>query len=96
MRAKGIPPNLGRSRRHRRSLIKMDEQELVEELAESFRLAVTRQLKPGENVVLSLRGSLGEALSSHPMLIRRINELRRYAASAQYQRLKALMDQNLA
>jgi hypothetical protein len=41
-------------------------------------------------------GSLGEALSSHPMLIRRINELRRYAASPQYQRLQALVDQNLA
>lgn len=40
-------------------------------------------------------GSLGETLSSHPMLIRRIAELRRYAASAQYQRLQAQVDQNL-
>jgi Zn-dependent protease with chaperone function len=44
----------------------------------------------------SLLGSLGEALSSHPMLIRRIQELRRYAASVAYARLQARMDQNLA
>jgi len=36
-------------------------------------------------------GSLGEALGTHPMLIRRIQELRRYAASSQYQRLQAQM-----
>lgn len=36
-----------------------------------------------------------EALATHPMTIRRIEELRRYAASAEYRRLQALMDQNL-
>jgi Zn-dependent protease with chaperone function len=42
----------------------------------------------------TLLGSLGETLSTHPMLIRRINELRRYAASAQYQRLLAQVSGN--
>jgi len=37
-------------------------------------------------------GSLNEALSSHPLLIRRIQELRRYASSDQYRRLLALLD----
>jgi Zn-dependent protease with chaperone function len=37
-------------------------------------------------------GSLNEALSSHPMLIRRIQELRRYASSSQYRRLQAQLD----
>ena len=36
-------------------------------------------------------GSLGELLGSHPMLIRRIQELRSYARSAQYQRLSVKM-----
>ena len=34
---------------------------------------------------------LGEALSTHPMMVRRIEQLRRYATSAQYRRLQALM-----
>jgi len=42
----------------------------------------------------TLLGSLGEVVGSHPMLIRRINTLRRYAASEQYQRLQALVNQN--
>ncbi len=37
----------------------------------------------------NLAGSLNEALATHPMLIRRINELRRYAATDQYRRLQA-------
>lgn len=37
----------------------------------------------------TLLGSLNEALGTHPMLIRRINELRRYAGSEQYRRLQA-------
>jgi Zn-dependent protease with chaperone function len=37
-------------------------------------------------------GSLNEALSSHPLLIRRIQELRRYASTDQYRRLFDLMD----
>jgi Zn-dependent protease with chaperone function len=41
-------------------------------------------------------GSLGEALGSHPLLIKRITAIRRYAATAEYRRLQALVDQNLA
>lgn len=37
----------------------------------------------------TLLGSLNEALGTHPMLIRRINELRRYAASQEYRNLAA-------
>ncbi len=40
--------------------------------------------------------SLGEALSSHPMMVRRIEKLRRYAASKEYKRLQALVDRNVA
>jgi Zn-dependent protease with chaperone function len=40
--------------------------------------------------------NLGEALSSHPMMIRRIEELRRYAGSSEYRRLQSLVDRNLA
>jgi Zn-dependent protease with chaperone function len=39
-------------------------------------------------------GSLGEAMGTHPMLIRRIQELRRYAASSKYRRLQDLIDRN--
>ena len=39
-------------------------------------------------------GSLGEALGSHPLLIRRINQLRGYAASPEYRRLQNLVNQN--
>jgi len=39
---------------------------------------------------------LTEALSTHPMLIRRIQELRGYAATQEYQRLQALVNQNVA
>jgi Zn-dependent protease with chaperone function len=38
---------------------------------------------------------LGEALTTHPMMVRRIEQLRRYAASTEYQRLRALMEQNV-
>ena len=34
---------------------------------------------------------LGEALSTHPMMVRRIEVLRRYATSAEYHRLQAMM-----
>lgn len=37
-------------------------------------------------------GGLNEMLATHPMLIRRINEIRRYAATAQYRRLAGMMD----
>jgi Zn-dependent protease with chaperone function len=36
-----------------------------------------------------------EALSTHPMLVRRIQELRRFAATQEYQRLQALVDENV-
>jgi Zn-dependent protease with chaperone function len=36
-----------------------------------------------------------EALTTHPMTIRRIEELRRYAASSEYRRLQGLVDRNL-
>jgi len=35
--------------------------------------------------------SLSEALSTHPMMVRRIEELRHYATSAEYRRLQALV-----
>lgn len=38
---------------------------------------------------------LGELFQSHPMIIRRINQLRDYAASTEYKRLQAAVDQNL-
>lgn len=39
-------------------------------------------------------GSLNEAFGTHPMLIRRIQELRKYASSKQYQHLLALVRRN--
>lgn len=39
-------------------------------------------------------GNLGEALGTHPMVIKRIEEIRRYATSAEYQRLLARLTQN--
>ena len=41
----------------------------------------------------TLLGDLGEALSNHPMLIRRITALRKFAGSRQYQRLQARFNQ---
>lgn len=41
-------------------------------------------------------GNLAESLSSHPLLINRIEEIRRYAASDEYRRLQVRMNQNLA
>lgn len=40
-------------------------------------------------------GNLSEAFGTHPMVIRRIQELRRYAASPEYRRLQERLDQNL-
>jgi len=40
-------------------------------------------------------GNLMEALRTHPMMVRRIEALRRYAASDQYRRLRQWMDQNV-
>jgi Zn-dependent protease with chaperone function len=39
--------------------------------------------------------NLGEALSSHPMMVRRIENLREYAASGEYRRLQALVAPNV-
>jgi Zn-dependent protease with chaperone function len=41
-------------------------------------------------------GNLAEALGSHPLLIHRIEELRRYAGTEEYHRLQARVNQNLA
>lgn len=43
----------------------------------------------------TLLGSLNESLSTHPMIIRRIRELRRYAGSRQYRHLQGLLNQNI-
>jgi Zn-dependent protease with chaperone function len=40
-------------------------------------------------------GGLSEALGSHPLLIKRINQIRNYAATAEYRRLQELVDRNL-
>lgn len=40
----------------------------------------------------SLEGTLGEMLGTHPLLIKRIQELRRYAASSEYRRLLEKME----
>jgi Zn-dependent protease with chaperone function len=37
-------------------------------------------------------GSLSEALASHPLMIRRLNQLREFARSSQYQKLKSRID----
>ena len=38
--------------------------------------------------------NLGEVLSTHPMMVRRIDELREYAASGEYRRLQELVARN--
>ncbi|MBN2548864.1 MAG: M48 family metallopeptidase [Anaerolineales bacterium] len=53
--------------------------------------AVYRQIDAEDDTIL---GSLGEALGTHPMLIRRITELRRYAGSEAYRRLQQRVEQN--
>ena len=42
-----------------------------------------------------LVGRLGEMMRTHPMTVRRIEALQRYAASAEYRRLRERMDQNV-
>lgn len=39
-------------------------------------------------------GNVGEALATHPLLIKRIEALRKYARSSQYRRLQTLVDKN--
>jgi Zn-dependent protease with chaperone function len=41
-------------------------------------------------------GNLGESLATHPMLIKRIEALRKYARTAEYRRLKTLVDRNVS
>ena len=52
---------------------------------------VYRQLDAEDN---SLWGNLGEVLRTHPLLIKRIEKLRRYAGTDQYKRLQAQVDKN--
>ena len=54
---------------------------------------VLRHIQAEDDHVLS---NLGEALTTHPMMVRRIEELRRYAASGEYRRLQALVNRNVA
>jgi Zn-dependent protease with chaperone function len=42
-----------------------------------------------------LVNNLSELLASHPMIVKRIEQIRRFAASVEYQRLQTLMNQNL-
>lgn len=42
----------------------------------------------------TILGDISEALSSHPLLIKRITNLRKYAGSAQYRRLQKLVNRN--
>jgi Zn-dependent protease with chaperone function len=39
--------------------------------------------------------NLGEALATHPMIVRRIEEIRKYGTSNEYKKLQLLVDQNL-
>lgn len=44
----------------------------------------------------TLLGNMGELLMTHPMAVKRINEIRQYAASAEFRRLRQGMAANLA
>ncbi|NLE99716.1 MAG: M48 family metallopeptidase [Anaerolineales bacterium] len=50
-----------------------------------------RQIEAEDDTPL---GALGEVLSTHPMMVRRIEELRRYAISDEYRRLQPLLARN--
>ena len=43
----------------------------------------------------NLLGSISEMMGTHPMLIKRIQAVRKYAGSSEYRRLKKLVDRNL-
>lgn len=43
----------------------------------------------------TLVGIMSEVLNTHPMIVRRIEQIRRYAASTQYKRLATLMERNV-
>ena len=53
---------------------------------------VLQHIEAEDDHVLS---NLSETLTTHPMTIRRIEALRRYAASTEYRRLQALVDRNV-
>jgi Zn-dependent protease with chaperone function len=61
------------------------------ELAEVLEQAL-RHIEAEDDHALA---DLGEALSTHPMTVRRIEELHRYATTAEYRRLQARMEQNV-
>jgi Zn-dependent protease with chaperone function len=44
----------------------------------------------------SLGGTLSELLATHPMIVKRIDQIRRYMRSESYKRLQARMNENLA
>lgn len=44
----------------------------------------------------NILNNLSELIATHPMIIKRVDHLRQYAASAEYRNLQALMDKNLA
>jgi len=50
-----------------------------------------QQIDAEDDTVL---GNLGEVMATHPMLIRRIEELRRFAASEKYRRLQSMVNRN--
>jgi Zn-dependent protease with chaperone function len=55
---------------------------------------VERALARLESTGADFAGNLDELLSTHPMAVRRIAQLRRYAATAEYRRLQDLISQN--
>ena len=61
------------------------------ELAEVLERAL-RHIEAEDDHALA---SLSEALSTHPMMVRRIEELRRYATSAEYRRLQTRIERNV-
>jgi len=52
---------------------------------------IYRQIDAQDDTFL---GSLNEVLGTHPLLVRRIQELRQYAVSDQYRRLKTLLERS--
>ncbi len=71
------------------ALVKLAAGESIETRAELEQ--VLRHIQAEDDNPLS---NLGEALRTHPMTVRRIEELQRYARSAEYRRLQALINRN--
>jgi Zn-dependent protease with chaperone function len=72
------------------ALVKLAAGDRVRSRAEYER--VVRTIEEEDDHALA---NVTEALSSHPMMVRRIEELRRYASSSEYQRLQAFVDRNV-